>query len=82
MKSPLVRSDIEGAARAQRKLRITNCDSAVCRNIADLDQMLIVHHGGYVEHELIGRKELSGPDTLRALRLPKNVFAEKIGVVS
>ena len=69
-------------ARVQHMLRNTNCECAACRHIADLDLKLIVHHGEYVEHELAGRKELSGPDVILAHRLLKNDIVQMTGIVS
>lgn len=69
-------------ARVQHMLRNTTCKCAACRNIADLDLKLIVHHGEYVEHELAGRKELSGPDVILAHRLLKNDIVKSTGIVS
>jgi len=68
--------------RVQHMLRNTTCECAACRNIVDLDLKLIVHYGEYIEHELAGRKELSGPDIILAHRLLKNEIVAKTGIVS
>jgi len=47
-------------------LRNTTCECAACHNTVDVDLKLIVHYGEYIEHELAGHKELSGPDIILA----------------
>lgn len=41
-----------------------------------------MHHGDYIQHELAGRQELSGPDVILIHRLLKYAIVEKSGILS
>ena len=58
----------------------TTCPCSACAGISGLDLKFIVHFGEYVEHDLGGRRELSGPDVVRAHRLLKNTVFEETGI--
>lgn len=62
--------------------RNTTCPCAACANMPELDLKLLAHFGEYVEHELGGHRELSGPDVILVHRLLKNSVTEETGIAA
>lgn len=62
--------------------RNTTCPCAACANMPELDLKLVVHFGTYIEHDLGGHRELSGPDVILAHRLLKNSVREETGIAA
>ena len=60
----------------------TTCPCGACRLIPDLSLKYVVHHGEYVVHEVMGNKELVGPDVILVHRLLKNDVVELTDIKS
>jgi hypothetical protein len=60
--------------------RNTTCTCNACRNIGQLDLKFIVHHGDYVLQTIGARRELQGPELIRAHRLLKNDVTRATGI--
>ncbi|MBI4260268.1 MAG: DUF2652 domain-containing protein [Actinobacteria bacterium] len=76
---------VEGTYFAfQRRLQdiqhVTTCTCDACRRIPDLSLKFLLHHGAYVVHEVVGNRELVGPDVVLAHRLLKNSVTERTGL--
>lgn len=76
---------VEGCFFAfQEKLRniknLTTCPCDACLRIPDLTLKFLVHHGEFVIHDVLGNKELVGPDVILAHRLLKNEVTERTGL--
>ena len=61
-------------------LHNTSCTCSACRNIANLDLKLFVHHGPYTEQSIAGRRELAGPEVILIHRLLKNSITAATGI--
>ena len=61
-------------------LHNTSCTCSACRNIANLDLKLFVHHGSYAEQSIAGRRELAGPEVILIHRLLKNSITATTGI--
>ena len=59
----------------------TTCDCNACRLIPQLSLKFVGHYGAYVVHEVVGNRELVGPDVIVAHRLLKNSVTERTGSV-
>jgi uncharacterized protein YndB with AHSA1/START domain len=68
------------AESLERMLVNTTCTCAACRNISNLDLKLVVHYGEYIEQDIAGRKELSGPEVILVHRLMKNKITAATGI--
>jgi uncharacterized protein DUF2652/polyketide cyclase/dehydrase/lipid transport protein len=68
------------AESLEHMLANTTCTCAACRNISNLDLKLVVHHGEYIEQDIAGRKELSGPEVILVHRLMKNKITAATGI--
>lgn len=60
----------------------TTCPCTACAGIGDLDLKFIVHFGRYIEHDLGGHRELSGPDVILVHRLLKNEVPAQTGIAA
>lgn len=60
----------------------TTCECGACRLIPQLTLKYVVHHGEYVEHEVMGNRELVGSDVIMVHRLLKNDVVEKTHISS
>jgi uncharacterized protein DUF2652 len=58
----------------------TSCRCDACRTIPALALKFLVHHGEWVTHEVVGQRELVGPDVILAHRLLKNTVFERTGL--
>jgi uncharacterized protein YndB with AHSA1/START domain len=58
----------------------TTCECNACRLIPQLSLKFVGHHGAYVIHEVVGNRELVGPDVIVAHRLLKNSVTERTGL--
>lgn len=68
-------------ARALELMRIqTTCTCTACRMIPTLGLKFVVHHGEYLERQVGGRHELSGPAVIAVHRMLKNEVVERLGV--
>ena len=47
----------------------TTCDCRACSNIDGLDLKFVAHRGDFQTLEIVGRKEISGPDVILTHRL-------------
>jgi uncharacterized protein YndB with AHSA1/START domain len=86
--------DVDGAAAIttveatyfafQERLRnikyATTCACDACRLIPDLTLKVLLHAGQFVLHEVVGNRELIGPDVVLAHRLLKNTVTERTGL--
>jgi hypothetical protein len=68
------------AEALEQMLANTTCTCAACRNISNLDLKLLVHYGDYIEQNLAGRQELSGPEVILVHRLLKNTITAATGI--
>lgn len=58
----------------------STCTCRACRNTPSLGLKFVVHHGEWLERDLDGRRELSGPDVIAVHRLLKNTVVEATGI--
>ena len=63
-------------------LHNTTCICAACRNIANLDLKLFVHHSPYMEQNIGGRGELAGPEVILIPWLLKNRVTATTGILA
>ncbi|MGH2704059.1 MAG: DUF2652 domain-containing protein [Actinomycetota bacterium] len=68
----------------QRRLRniahLTTCDCNACSRIPRLDLKFLVHHGQFILHDIVGQRELLGPDIVLVHRLLKNSVVKSTGL--
>jgi hypothetical protein len=68
----------------QRRLadieRATSCTCDACRHIPSLSLKFLAHLGTFVIHEVVGMRELVGPDVILAHRMLKNTVTETTGL--
>lgn len=58
----------------------TTCTCDACRLIPQLTLKFLAHHGAFVVHEVVGNRELVGPDVVTAHRLLKNSVSDLTGL--
>ena len=66
-------------ARLAQVGEIWTCSCHACSRANTLDLKFILHAGRFVEQEIAGSRELSGPEVVMAHRLLKNHGAEAVG---
>jgi hypothetical protein len=66
-------------ARLAQVGELWTCSCDACSRANTLDLKFILHAGRFVEQEIAGSRELSGPDVVMAHRLLKNHGAEVVG---
>jgi hypothetical protein len=77
----LVKGTYFAFKRRQRDIgHNTSCSCRACTTIPQLDLKFVVHHGEFVERQVVASRELVGPDVIRVHRLLKNTVTEKTGL--
>ena len=67
--------------RRQRDIsHLTTCLCAACAQLPSLDLKFVGHHGEFIEHTVVGRNELAGPDVIMVHRLLKNTVTATTGL--
>lgn len=66
-------------ARLAQVGEVWTCSCDACSRANTLDLKFVLHAGRFVEQEIAGSRELSGPDVVMAHRLLKNQGAEVVG---
>jgi uncharacterized protein YndB with AHSA1/START domain len=68
-------------ARRRRTVALSSsCRCDACRRTPELDLKFCAHYGTFVEHRIVGSRELVGSDVVLAHRLLKNTVAESHGL--
>jgi hypothetical protein len=72
-----------GFRRRRRDVRqATSCECSACSRIPDLNLKFVVHQGTAVQQQVLGRRELVGPDVILVHRLLKNDVVERLGIAA
>jgi hypothetical protein len=70
-----------GFRRRRRDVRqATSCECSACSRIPDLNLKFVVHQGTAVQQQVLGRRELMGPDVILVHRLLKNDVVDRLGL--
>lgn len=65
--------------RVRNISHLTTCNCDACTLVPRLGLKVMVHHGEFMLHEVIGQKELLGPEVITAHRLLKNTVTSSLG---